>query len=293
MQTVAIVGPGAIGLALAASLDRAGRRVALYGRRAADGFEHTFGDTTERHDVPIVAEPSDATPADLVLLCTKAHQTPSARPWLARLGGPSTVLAVVQNGVDHDARVADLWSGPVLPVIISMPSARTGPTAVHQRRVGAMTVPDGPHGEALAASFDDRVTVRLTPDWITEAWTKLLTNASLGACAVLGLDNGALLTSPLRELGEGMIREIVAVARAEGAALSDADALVSATLAKIGKNPEHASSITVDRRERRAMEWDARNQVVVRAAERHGIDVPLNRAVAALLATADRVNREG
>lgn len=287
VRTVAIVGPGAIGLALAASLDRAGQRVHLCGRRAATGFDHTFGETTEHHDVPVIADPDLATPADLVLLCTKAHQTAGARRWLERLASPAAVLAVVQNGVDHEARVADLWTGAVLPVIISMPSARTSPTAVRQRRVGAMIVPEGPSGEAFAALFDDRVEVRLTRDWTTEAWTKLLTNSALGACAVLGLDNGALLEPPLRQLGEAMMREIVAVGRAEGAAFGDADALIAATMAKIGKTPEHASSITVDRRAGRQMEWDARNQVVVRAAERHGIDVPVSRTVAALLEAAD------
>ncbi len=288
METVAIVGPGAIGLGLAASVTRRGHRVALYGRRSFNGFEHTFDGETEHYAMSVVTDPGLAKPADWVLLCTKAQQTEAARPFLEALSSPGAVLAVVQNGVDHVDRVAGSWRGLVLPVIISMPSARTAPNAVTQRRTGSMIVAAGTPAERFAGLFDDRVAVRSTPDFTTEAWTKLLTNATLGACAVLGRTNGAMLVSPLRELGEGMIREIVAVARAEGAAFDDPDALVEATMARIAKNPEHRSSITEDRVAGRPMEWDARNEVVVRTAARHGIDVPLNRAVAALLAEADR-----
>ncbi|MEM6926534.1 MAG: 2-dehydropantoate 2-reductase [Myxococcota bacterium] len=284
---VAIVGPGAIGLGVASSVARAGHRVVLYGRRTAGGFDHTFEGTTEHHAVPIRADPGPVEPADWVLLCTKAYQTQAAAPWLDRLAGPRAGLAVVQNGVDHRARVADLWSGDVLPVVVSMPCARTTPTSVVQRRTGTMIVPVGARAASFAGLFDDRVTVSATDDFVTAAWTKLLTNATVGACAVLGAVNGAVLTGPLRELGEGMVREAVAVAQAEGAAFDDVEAMVAKTLATIAKSPEHRSSITEDRRAGRPMEWDARNQVVVRTAARHGIPVPLNTAVAALLATAD------
>ena len=59
-------------------------------------------------DLPlrIVADPAAAVPADWVMLCTKAHQTASAAPWLARLCGPDTRVAVLQNGIDHAARTS-------------------------------------------------------------------------------------------------------------------------------------------------------------------------------------------
>jgi hypothetical protein len=53
--------------------------------------------------------------------------------------------------------------------------------------------------------------------------------------------------------------------------------------------PEHWSSISVDRREGRPMEWEARNAVVGRLGRRHGIATPLNDAITTLLALADAV----
>ena len=49
----------------------------------------------------------------------------------------------------------------------------------------------------------------------------------------------------------------------------------------------HWSSIAVDRRQGRPMEWLARNEVVGRLARRHGIPTPWNDALTALLRAAD------
>ena len=50
---------------------------------------------------------------------------------------------------------------------------------------------------------------------------------------------------------------------------------------------EHRSSIAVDRREGRPMEWEARNAVVGRRGRAHGIATPWNDALTALLRATD------
>ena len=286
--SIAIVGPGAIGLALAASLLRRGHPVRLYGRTANAGFQYTFDQRTETFETPIIDDIEATQTARWVILSTKTHQTSATAPWLARLASDDTTLAVVQNGVDHVARVQPHWPrGRILPAVISMPCARPKPDAVTQRRVGQITVPNDPDGVVFSGLFDDRVNVSCTDDWTSAAWTKLLVNAPLGMCAVSGLPNGALLEPPLRAAAEDILREIIAVARVAGAVLEEESALVAATMAKIAKNPEHFSSITQDRKAGRPMEWDARNEVVVRTAERHGLSAPLNQVLCAILASVD------
>jgi 2-dehydropantoate 2-reductase len=51
--------------------------------------------------------------------------------------------------------------------------------------------------------------------------------------------------------------------------------------------PDHWSSIAVDRREGRPMEWEARNQVVCRYGREHGIATPMNDAITALLEASE------
>ena len=84
----------------------------------------------------------------------------------------------------------------------------------------------------------------------------------------------------------GLLREGVAVGRAEGAALSDED--VARTLAFYDAlPPETGSSMLFDRLAGRPLEHQGLTGAVVRAAERHGLDVPLNRAILALLEGLD------
>src|SRR5207249_1156823 len=105
-MTVAIVGLGSIGGGIAGSLSAADRHdVVVCARRPVERLilERPEGAV----DVPLrtLTDPAEAQPMDWVLLCTKAHETPSAAPWLARLCTASTRVAVLQNGIDHVDRV--------------------------------------------------------------------------------------------------------------------------------------------------------------------------------------------
>ncbi len=55
----------------------------------------------------------------------------------------------------------------------------------------------------------------------------------------------------------------------------------------LGAAADHWSSISVDRREGRPMEWEVRNAVVGRLGRRYGVPTPLNDAITALLRAAD------
>jgi 2-dehydropantoate 2-reductase len=134
--TVAIVGLGSIGSAAAGTLAAAGRHdVIACVRRPLERL------TLERPEgvveVPLRAltEPAQAERVDWVLLCTKTHATASAAPWLARLCAPSTRVAVLQNGIDHVARVAPLANGAeVVPVIVYYNGERLAPDRVRLRQ---------------------------------------------------------------------------------------------------------------------------------------------------------------
>jgi 2-dehydropantoate 2-reductase len=86
-----------------------------------------------------------------------------------------------------------------------------------------------------------------------------------------------------------MVRECVAVGRAEGAQLGDdvADAVVAAYRAAA---PEGVNSMLADRLAGRAMEVDARNGAIVRIGRIHVIQTPSNEmAVVLLLAMTERI----
>lgn len=287
---IAILGVGAIGGVCAAHLVAQRDDLVCCVRRpfASLVWRGPQGPTVSRPRVEL--QPSGLGPADWVLLATKAHQVHGAGAWLDALVGPLTRIAVLQNGVEQVARVAD-WAPParVVPVVVDCPAHSPAPGRVDQRQVGVLSVPDAPAARDFAALLADTpLRVEVLEDWTSAAWQKLCVNAVGGALAALSARPLPALRHPRRaELARGLALECGAVARALGADLPEerceriaADAVAT----RRGGRP----SILADRLAGRLLEVDARNGAVVRFAERLGLAVPLNARASALLAGAHR-----
>src|ERR1700685_4385571 len=119
-STVAVVGLGSIGGVAAGCLIAAGRHdVIACVRGPIERLTLDAPNGTVELPLTALTDPAQAKPVDWVLLCTKTHATASTAPWLKRLCAPGTRVAVLQNGIDHVARVAPLADGAtVVPVIV-------------------------------------------------------------------------------------------------------------------------------------------------------------------------------
>jgi len=288
--SIAVVGVGAIGGAVAAALGDAGHAVRLCVRTPFERLERAMDGVKHEYAHPVETRPEAMGPVDWVLLCTKAHQTEGAAAWLDRLIGPGTRVAVMQNGVEHAEHVAR-WVPPerVVPCVMVLPVKAEVPGKVAQPRPGTVQVPDTEGGHALVALFDgqDALAFEPTADFASALWSKLVLNAVGGAICALAIKPLAAVAAPeVRELAIALIEEVMAVGEAEGARFPEgyAERTVDHFAGPIG---EHWTSMAADRRDGRAMEWEARNAVVGRIARRHGIATPLNDAMTALLALAD------
>ena len=288
--SIAVVGVGAIGGVMAAALADAGHAPALCVRTSFGRLRRRLDGEVREYALPVHTDAATAAPVDWVLLCTKAHQIDGAAEWLRRLVAADTRVAVMQNGIDHAQRVrAFAPADRVVPCIIFLPSSVEAPGAVAQGRAGTVRVPDSAAGRALAELFAGQTAVSVDPasDYVSVAWAKLALNAVGGAiCALAVRPLGAVAAPEVRVLATGLIEEIIAVGRAEGARFDDD--FVERTFETFrGAIGRHWTSIAVDRRDGRRMEWRARNAVVGEIGRRHGIATPLNDAVTALLALAD------
>jgi 2-dehydropantoate 2-reductase len=284
-KVIAIVGVGAIGGVCAAQLQTVRADLVCCVRRSFEAL-HVRGPSGEVHVRPRVeTDPQRLGPASWLLLATKAHQIRGAAPWLCALIGPETTVAVLQNGVEHVARVA-AWVGPerVVPVVVDCPATVLSTGRIEQRREARLTVPDLPNGRAFAALFDGTATaVRAVEDWPTAAWRKLCIN-SVGAIAALaGRPLTELKYEGRAELARALAHECAAVARAEGA---DVPGEFAEVVAERALRSDGLPSILADRLAGRPLEIEARNGAVVRFGAQHGIPTPVNARVCALLAHA-------
>jgi 2-dehydropantoate 2-reductase len=288
MARVAVVGVGAIGATVAAAVQEAGEHeLVLCARRP---LERVVVERPEGGEVvlaaPVMTEPERVDAADWVLLAVKAHQTEGAAGWLRALCRADTTVAVLQNGIDHVERVAPLaGQAEVLPTVNWCPVEPVEPGRVRQRGPLRLAVPDGPAGQSFVALMGDGAEVAVGGDFAREAWRKLCANAVSGVMALAGRPAEIWGLDDVRAVATTLAYECAAVARAEGAPLSDEDA--EQVIAWIGDLPPDAgSSILTDRLAGRALEWEARNAVIGRLGRRHGIATPVSDTVAALLHAA-------
>jgi ketopantoate reductase len=100
---ITIVGPGAIGGTMAAWLAQDPRhRITVVARTAFDRLEVQTPDGGVIKSQPLVlTDPAQATPAEWVLIATKAYDVVGTSRWLEKLCQPGTLVAVLQNGVEH------------------------------------------------------------------------------------------------------------------------------------------------------------------------------------------------
>jgi len=289
MGKVAIIGSGGIGGYLAAELAEAGRDVTLCVRTSFPKLIVEEPDRTREIAVPMATEPQEVGPVRFVLLTTKSQDTAGTKPWLDRLVGPDTTIVVVQNGVGHVERVQPLAPGAkaILPAIIYCSVERVSPGRIVHHTAAALSLPTSPQSAAVAELFSPTsFKVTEEADFTTIAWRKLFSNLVGNPITSLTLRRIRVIQEPdIQALASGILAEAVWVAAAEGAKLTETDA--QQVLRGLGKsNPDGGTSMLYDRLAGRPLEHEYITGAVVRAAEKHGIDVPLNRAILALCRAA-------
>ncbi len=285
MTDVAVIGPGAIGCAFAAAALQAGHAVSIAARTPFAALDVTYPGGRVQGPVRTLSL-SEAKPFPVVMLATKAHQTAEAAPWLKALCGQGTVLAVLQNGVEHIARVQPLVARGVeiVPAMVACPSDSSAPGVAVVTGPARLDVPPGEASVRFRQTFDGSFAeVRIVEDWLTSAWGKLVLNAVGGGIGVLTRRGNEILQDEgIARLYRALAAEVAAVARAEGAMLPED--IGERLYAMISRGPHlHTPSIVVDRLSGRPTEWVARNEVVLRLAAKHGIAVPLNDLVCNLI----------
>jgi 2-dehydropantoate 2-reductase len=293
MARIALIGPGAIGGTAAAALLQTGRHdLTICANRRFETLTVTRSDNGQSQSWPVkvITSPDEAAEADWVLLAVKSHQTAGAGDWLKATVGPNTKLAVLQNGVEHRERVRPFIpsSTPVVPVVVQLPAQRTAAGEIATYGQTLLIVGDDPASREFAALFDgSSMKVQTDADFHTREWEKLCLNAASGSLITLTMNPDGIATTPgMRDLCKTIVDECVAVGRVDGAKFADsfAENLVTMLAARAGNR---GNSMYYDRRDGKALEWDARNGVIVRLGRKYGVPTPVSDVLVPLLRALD------
>jgi 2-dehydropantoate 2-reductase len=195
-----------------------------------------------------------------------------------------TRVAVLQNGVEHVARFAPyVDAARIVPAIVDIPAECSAPGIVRQRRFGSILVPNTKDGADFAALFaHTRVEAAAIEDFVSAAWRKLCVNCAGAVFVLTNQPAGVTHRDDIAALMLALMEECAAVGRAEGASIEPEFPRSIIAGYRAGAK-ESVTSILADRHAGRQMEIDARNGVIVRLGAKHGIETPLNNAVAALM----------
>jgi 2-dehydropantoate 2-reductase len=280
---VTVLGPGAIGVSVAAAAQQADAAVALVGRGARPAPTVAFPGQQPRSLPDVIADPCE--PADILFVAVKAHQVDGAAAALRKLTGPQTTVVALQNGVEQrewlrphcDRRAA------ILPSVVWFP-AEVVDGHIALSEAPRLTLPDEPGAAPVAELLNaGGAAVDLAADFTTLAWRKLAINA-VAAVMVLSDRRAEVFTDEhIVRLSRSLAEETVAVARAVGAELSAAAAEEIIDHCR-ALPPDLGTSMQYDRRAGRTLEWDARNGVVQRLGRAHGIPTPVSDVIVPLLA---------
>lgn len=282
---IALIGPGAIGTTIAAALHDAGRTPQLCGRTAHPELRLRDDEGETVVPGPVLTDPTAITrPVDLVFVAVKTTQNADSAGWLRALCDVNTVVCALQNGVEQKAQLEPWVNGStVLPSVVWFPAQREPDASVWLRAKPRLTLPDVPRAKRVVDALQGtRCAVGLSADFTTVAWHKLLQNAVAGLMVLANRRAGIFRREDISELALAYLREGLAVARAEGAALNDD--VAQEILANFQRAPaDLGTSILADRQANRPLEWDIRNGVIQRYGRAHGIPVPISDVIVPLL----------
>lgn len=300
---LAVVGAGAMGGALAAETAAAGHDVHVLevNREMVDTINRV-GLTVRSESGELVQEvraSSDAAEigtVDVVVVFVKAHHTRSAAEAIAPLCGESTVLASLQNGWGNSDVLAALHGTSRLVFGVTYHSCSVeGVARIAHTGRGETVI--GPYAEGSMVQAERLAELLISAGWPTriepqvrtEIWKKVILNAAtLPTAALTGLPAGDLAAEPeMRALIDGAAAEACAVARAMGLDVEVVERITRIHEILDGAGRGKASMLQ-DVLARRKTELEVINEAVVRAGDEHGVEVPLNRALVALIRGLER-----
>jgi 2-dehydropantoate 2-reductase len=228
---VLVVGAGAIGSVLAASLLSAGHRVtvlttnpSIHRALSQRGFELTGKTPLARVPAPDVREALVAgdAPFDFVLLATQPPQVDEAAASAAPYLAPGGRMVCFQNGLCEERVARAVGRERVVGAVVAWGASMIEPGVYERTSEGGFTLGrlDGAPDDAvavLARMLESVGPVKITANLLGARWSKLAINCAVSTLGTIGGDRiGPLMRHRfVRRLALEIMTETVQVARAE------------------------------------------------------------------------------
>lgn len=287
MQTVGIVGLGALGVLFGERLLSGGADVSIIADEARVQRYRKDGVLCNGEPVAFAYKtPAQAEPVDLLIFATKESGLRGAMDTAEGFIGENTLILSVLNGVSSEETIAARFGekNVLYCVAQGMDAVKTGSALTYahagvivlgEKEPGAIT----PRVQQVADFLNAHgVTAQPVGDMVRRQWGKLMLNVGINQTVmVFEGDYGTVQRSGKpREIMLAAMREVQKLAELEGYPVSDEEfdgwVRLGDSLSPTGK-----PSMRQDGEAHRKSEVELFAGTIIRRAERFGLDVPVNR----------------
>lgn len=302
MNNILIVGTGALACLFAARLTQAECDITMLGswqegitaiREKGVRLIDSSGDE-QSFKVKVTNNSHDCLDTKYAIVLVKAWQTERVAHQLGGCLAKDGIALTLQNGLgNYETLIHSLGLNRVALGSTTTGATLLGPGLVKTGGEGIVSIGRNQNtGPIEAALRSARFNVQVVDDPRALIWGKLVINAAINPLtALLKIPNGELLNRPsARELMEALAREVAHVAAAENIHLPFVDPVLAVEdVAR--KTAANQSSMLQDVLRGAPTEIDAICGAIVRIAEKHQIDVPVNRTCWQLVNALSNINK--
>jgi 2-dehydropantoate 2-reductase len=295
---IVIVGPGALGLLLAAHLARTKNDIWILDknperakRLAEDGIriENTAG--ASKAKVAATSDAKEIGEVDLVMICVKSYDTEEALKSARPVIGTKTYVLSLQNGLGNLQLISEFVDADkIIGGVTYHGAALIDDTAVKHTGKGE-TIIGQENGRVLGEIRDIAAILtkagfptKITKDINSAIWSKLIINVGINATsAITRLRNSAIAENEYtREIMRRAVSEAFKVAKKKRAKLTYDDPIQKVE-AVCKATADNISSMLQDILDRDLTEIDYINGAIVRHAKSMNIKTPTNEMLVELV----------
>jgi 2-dehydropantoate 2-reductase len=303
-QKIYVLGAGAVGCYFGGMLARAQKEVTLIARSERVKAINESGlemDCKSFHEVIHVAASSDLgvlSDADLVLLCVKSPDTENISKEIAAILPSHAVILSLQNGVANTEIASQCISNPVYAAVVYVAAGMVGERTMKHHGRGELFV--GSLQQSTSADLQNLAEIcelfeaagvpcAVAENLKKDMWMKFLVNCCFNAISGIGqITYGEMIRVPeiVRQI-ENITHEFLAIAAKEGVDISmqeaaEANGLIASTMVT------QRSSTAQDLARGKRTEINFLNGYIVELGKKHGIPVPYNESISALVKMLER-----
>jgi 2-dehydropantoate 2-reductase len=286
-----IIGPGAIGLFLAAKLQISGLKTAILDYKPARAEElNNTGITLVAGEritvsIPVFCHPEISASCHKCIIVTKSYNTSDAaisiQPFIK-----DNMILTIQNGLGNIETIKEIINSKnIIAGSTTQGALREKIDTVRDTGTGVITM-DGNHylSHTICKEFSEaKIKTELTDDIDKILWGKAIINSAINPLGALtNSKNGELLTESLVSLISEIIKESTTVANGMGIGLSEQEYLTK-TISICKATSNNTNSMLSDIINGKRTEIDAINGKITGYGDKLNIPVPVNRTLWTLI----------